>query len=152
MGTEFRMKTCKHCKKRRRLSNFPKNSHSSDGLYSMCRPCNRKRSRRYYRKAKRYRDPWWTPNPRNRLGLSGREYRLRRVFGISLEEYEKLAVAQGNACAICRNPPKSRKNLDVDHDHKTGKVRGLLCNLCNMGLGSFRDDRNLLHSAIAYLG
>ena len=53
--------------------------------------------------------------------------------GIPLAEYDALLAAQGGGCAICGNPPKTRR-LHVDHDHKTGKVRGLLCHRCNRRL------------------
>ena len=64
---------------------------------------------------------------------------------------------QGGVCAICKKPEKSKWNteqpmlLAVDHDHETGRVRGLLCNNCNTGLGKFMDDPDLLSSAIEYL-
>jgi hypothetical protein len=58
-------------------------------------------------------------------------YRSRT--GLSVEEYDAMLKAQGGGCAICGNPPKTRR-LDVDHDHKTGKVRGLLCHRCNRAL------------------
>jgi hypothetical protein len=56
-----------------------------------------------------------------------------KQLGVSDADYEALLAAQGGGCAICGNPPKTRR-LDVDHDHKTGKVRGLLCHRCNRAL------------------
>lgn len=61
-------------------------------------------------------------------------YMLQRKFGISKEEYDRMFVNQNGRCAICRRPPKKFR-LSVDHDHKTGKVRGLLCAPCNKVLG-----------------
>ena len=59
---------------------------------------------------------------------------------------------QNGVCAICNKEEKSKnKNLFVDHDHQTGKVRSLLCNNCNSGLGQFNDNLNLLESAVLYL-
>src|SRR5437867_13162633 len=60
----------------------------------------------------------------------------RAELGLSLAEYDALLAAQGGGCAICDRPPKTRR-LDVDHDHRTGKVRGLLCHRCNRGLPSW---------------
>ena len=57
----------------------------------------------------------------------------RRELGVTVEDYDRLLAAQGGGCAICGNPPKTRR-LDVDHDHRTGKVRGLLCHRCNRAL------------------
>lgn len=81
-----------------------------------------------------------------------RERALRHKFGITLAEYEALAAAQGGVCAICHSPPQGhRRHLDVDHDHTTSEVRGLLCSPCNRAIGYLRDDPDLLRAAAAYL-
>jgi Recombination endonuclease VII. len=78
--------------------------------------------------------------------------RLKKVYNLTFKEYTNMLVTQDFCCAICKtritNIPKP---LFVDHDHKTGKVRGLLCCSCNSGLGLFKDSRYMLHSAIRYL-
>jgi hypothetical protein len=73
----------------------------------------------------------------------------RAELGLSLAEYDALLAAQGGGCAICGNPPKTRR-LDVDHDHKSGKVRGLLCHRCNRALPSWVTVRWLL-AVVNYL-
>ena len=84
--------------------------------------------------------------------------RLRRVFGISLEDYNWMLEVQGGVCAICKRPetvPHKKgkpKKLTVDHDHKTGRVRGLLCQKCNSILGYAEDQPLILLSAVEYLG
>lgn len=81
-----------------------------------------------------------------------RDHGLRFKFGITLADYEAMSEAQGGVCAICKKPPqKHRRHLDVDHDHKTGRVRGLLCSPCNRAIGYFRDDPELMRAAAAYL-
>jgi hypothetical protein len=88
-----------------------------------------------------------------------REQHYQRTFGISLEEYTRLLQAQEGKCAICgsTSPGPQRKSaskppsFSVDHDHKTGAVRGLLCEKCNRGLGQFEDDPARLIAALAYL-
>ena len=76
----------------------------------------------------------------------------RRIARISKAEYEALLQAQDNACAIClRSVKEINRTLDVDHDHATNKVRGLLCSKCNLGLGYFKDNINNLDSAKSYL-
>jgi len=75
---------------------------------------------------------------------------LMRVFGITLDQYENLAAAQDNRCAIC-GKPETGKRLSVDHDHQTGRVRGLLCGLCNTAIGKLNDDPALLEKAVTYL-
>lgn len=80
-----------------------------------------------------------------------REYMLRRFYGITLHDYNCLLVFQNHTCAICDKPEPGRRCLAVDHDHKTGAVRGLLCTRCNQALGFFRDDRHILNRAVEYL-
>lgn len=85
-----------------------------------------------------------------------RSYSLKRRFGITLDDYNKMLEAQGGVCAICRLPEvvmeRGRvRNLHVDHDHDTNAIRGLLCDACNRGLGHFRDSISNLRAAIAYL-
>lgn len=73
--------------------------------------------------------------------------------GITLLQYEAMQEAQAGKCAICGNgEPHSRKSrLNIDHDHETGKVRGLLCSKCNSAIGLLSDDVEVLASAIRYL-
>lgn len=90
------------------------------------------------------------PSKRDRA----RHNSLRRYYGISLEYYNQILDAQGGVCLICGDPPRQRGrkfHLEVDHDHVTGQVRGLLCNKCNTALGGMRDDVKLLRKAIFYL-
>ena len=65
-------------------------------------------------------------------------------------DYNLLAEVQGNKCAICGTAPTNKK-LDLDHCHETKKIRGLLCNNCNRGLGHFKDNPELLRKAIDYI-
>lgn len=83
-----------------------------------------------------------------------RDANLRINYGLSPEDRRLMNEAQGRRCALCGRPPSGKgKNsiLQVDHDHRTGKVRALLCNHCNSGLGYFRDDEAMLLRAIEYL-
>lgn len=75
-------------------------------------------------------------------------------FGLSLEDFDKIYKSQNGCCKICKIPEAdltSPSKLCVDHDHKTGKVRGLLCPICNHGLGNFRDNIEIIKEAIKYL-
>jgi len=63
-----------------------------------------------------------------------------------------MSESQGGICAICKKPPQQNKRLAVDHCHTTGDIRGLLCDLCNRGLGFFQDDIERIAIAIVYLG
>jgi hypothetical protein len=80
-----------------------------------------------------------------------RDNSRRKLYGIGTEDYAQMLAEQWNACAICRAPYTTEKRLVIDHDHETGKVRGLLCSACNKGLGNFRDSREHLQAAISYL-
>ena len=71
------------------------------------------------------------------------------LYGLTLEDYDTMLAEQNNSCAICNKTVGG--NLFVDHDHKTGEVRGLLCNGCNSGLGMLKDNLDLLRSAVLYL-
>lgn len=76
------------------------------------------------------------------------------AYGITVEQYDEMLVAQGGVCAICKTLPEAdgRTPLQVDHDHSTGRIRGLLCSPCNTAIGSLRDDPQLLAAAMEYLG
>jgi hypothetical protein len=73
------------------------------------------------------------------------------MYDMSLDEFETLVTKQNGVCAICRRVNKSGKRLSVDHNHSTGKVRGLLCVTCNFALGYMLDNPALLRSAADYL-
>jgi hypothetical protein len=73
--------------------------------------------------------------------------RVTKLYGLSSDAFSELKIRQGNKCAICSNTAP----LVVDHNHKTGRVRALLCQLCNRGLGHFRDSPELLGNAAGYL-
>jgi hypothetical protein len=88
-----------------------------------------------------------------RDGESVRDYRLRKEFGITAGEYDTILELQDGRCAICRSEFADGRGhrLHVDHCHDTGRVRGILCGNCNLGLGKFQDDPVLLGRAINYL-
>ncbi len=109
---------------------------SKDGRRPECKACRKVSSRAEYLQ---------NPKP----GKWSKNAYLKRKYGISLDEYEELLRTQQGVCAICR--AKENRSLAVDHDHKTGRVRGLLCTNCNQGLGKFRDDVDLLYASVLYL-
>lgn len=89
---------------------------------------------------------WRDSNPDKARNAS-----LKYTYGISIEEYNQLFVNQNGVCAICKEKPLNSKNLCVDHDHNTHKIRGLLCRACNSGLGHFKENKQNLLNAIKYL-
>lgn len=98
----------------------------------------------YYRRKARQ---WRIDNPERRAEQKRRNQ--VRAYGITPEQYTAMAEAQSGRCAICSIKPN--RELDIDHCHKTGKVRGLLCSNCNKAIGSFKDNTDILMSAIRYL-
>jgi hypothetical protein len=89
---------------------------------------------------------------RYRCGAQGgREKHLRREYGISQASYDDLLRSQGGVCAICHQPESRPQPLSVDHDHATGRVRGLLCDNCNIAIGKMGDEPNRLRAAATYL-
>lgn len=83
-----------------------------------------------------------------------RNYHLRRLYGISLTDYDQMVAERNGKCDICGRVPEGKRNqacLHVDHDHRTGRVRGLLCSHCNRGLGFLGDSPETLSRAAAYL-
>lgn len=81
-----------------------------------------------------------------------RALNLKAKYGLTIEQYNAMLLAQNFRCEICGDPSDlATKRLVVDHDHKTDKIRSLLCDKCNLGLGSFLDEPRRLKKAIAYL-
>lgn len=146
-------KPCIGCKKRKPLEDFPVDRHYKDGRTNRCRLC-RNAARRDYREANAEREK---ANGRDRYGRTKeqiRSYNRKRAYGVSQEEFDRMAEAQNGVCLICGNPPsgKGKSNiLHVDHCHDTGRIRGLLCTNCNCGIGFFKDDPELVKKALFYL-
>lgn len=101
-----------------------------------------------------YTRSWAGRNPEQaaKHNKDSRWRRLEKKFGITREQYERMLAAQSGVCAICLGGPRGRKQyLSVDHNHKTGEVRGLLCDTCNRALGLIGDDPDKLARAIEHL-
>lgn len=116
--------------------------------YAKCKPCNALASREFRKK---------NPDKQKQYDKTRRESKKRfwitSRYGLTPEEFDAMKASQNNVCAICgtnRDLGRGRE-LHVDHNHETGKVRGLLCNFCNRGLGLFRDNIELLDKAKEYL-
>jgi hypothetical protein len=90
--------------------------------------------------------------PRNR-NKTYEEQRISRIrmYGISVEDYERMLEEQDGGCHICGKKPEGKRALDIDHDHTTGKVRGLLCSNHNRALGLLNDDIKLMLRSVEYL-
>lgn len=160
-------KNCSRCFESKPLADFYRNQKGREGLFAYCKACAKSASRK-----------WALLNPEmikamavrsNKKHLHKRraearlryhankhikaDYKRRRNierYGITELEFKKMMMAQGGVCAICNGKPK-RFRLSIDHCHKSGVVRGLLCSPCNMAIGLFSDSPNRLLAALAYL-
>lgn len=135
--TSSGVKLCRHCGEWKSISDYHKNKQTKDGKSSYCKPCASERAAK-----------WKSDN-----SDKAKDTDLQRKYGISLADQLWLYSEQNGCCAICGVEEGSapRGTLFVDHDHVTGKVRGLLCHHCNSGLGHFMDNVNFLFEAQKYL-
>ncbi|MDQ1374746.1 MAG: hypothetical protein QOJ09_2084 [Actinomycetota bacterium] len=161
------MKRCTKCGVEQALDQFYRAKGTRDGLRGDCRTCFQKRAAALYRAspeaAKERTRRWQRENPERyaanqrkhkesgRKKLADRRSHLKRKYGMTLGDYDRLLEQQGGGCAICGRPPREDMSLHVDHDHETGRVRGLLCFPCNNTLGDFEDDPTRLYAAADYL-
>ena len=131
------IRTCSDCGQDKPHTEFDKKVVKNGRIYraSFCRPCRNVRRRSNY-------DPDHNTNSM-----------MQKNYGITLADYDRMVEKQDGKCAICEStePRSNGARFAIDHDHKTGKVRGLLCGLCNTAIGKFKDDVALLQSAIEYL-
>ena len=105
-----------------------------------------------YRQTDKYKEYRRKYKNSEKYKLQRRDSLLRKNFGVTLEQYNQMLNSQNGVCAICnQHTEKEVRMLAVDHCHKTGKVRGLLCRFCNQALGQFNDDTQRLSNAINYL-
>jgi len=129
-------KICNKCETNKPIEEFVRSKQTKDGYKGYCKKCHANDRRN------------WNRQYPEKL----REQRLKRQYGIDQGDYESLLVAQGGKCAVCGiNDSGQKGSWSIDHCHKTGIVRGLLCNNCNNGLGRFKDNPDLMQKAIKYL-
>lgn len=92
------------------------------------------------------------PSPAALRRRIARDRQLRSVYGITIDQWDEMFTQQGNRCATCRTPSTTHKNgFVVDHCHRTNKVRGILCQPCNVALGNVRDNPDTLRALASYL-
>lgn len=140
----MKTKRCPECKCIKPAEEFYSNKAKRDKLSSYCRICSGKEARLRRHKNKEH------------ARALVRKSMLKMQYGITPEQYDQMLVGQKDCCAICERKETrivwgKIARLSVHHDHKTGKVCGLLCYRCNHALGLFRDDANLIEKAIAFV-
>lgn len=135
------LKRCCVCEQYLPRNNFYLSKHKKDGLTYRCISCDKiySRNRRESRTVEDREDK--------------RAYEVNWRYGLSKEDYAFMLKEQDHKCKICGKDEldSARQRLNVDHCHTTGRIRGLLCHTCNVGLGMFKEDPDLLAVAINYL-
>jgi Recombination endonuclease VII len=154
------MKTCTKCGVEKELTDFYR-QHSKSGYRAACKECvlahgrekDKAGSDELKAKSAKQRHSWNDPEKWSIRQKIARKSHLKRNYGMSLEEFQHRLDEQNSCCAICgiHIQDATHKQLVVDHCHTTGKVRGLLCDLCNTALGKFKDNKEVLKQAIKYL-
>ena len=131
--------TCRESKPLTAFGRSRKNKSRGDGRQYKCQNC-----------ATQYKRDLIAGDPDRHRKLH-RWAKLKQSYGVTPDKYEEMYRAQGGKCAICASTCDRHKHLSVDHCHTTGKVRGLLCQKCNVALGQLQDDPQLLRAAADYL-
>jgi len=150
------MKVCISCRESKSFSMFASSNKAADGLQGYCKPCADKAAKESYERNKEKKVAaalnWAESNPEKRAIIHFRA-RLKRYYGKTYEWYVETLKQQGGKCAICgsSSPGGKRRFFSVDHCHKTGRIRSLLCNSCNAGIGYLKEDSSIMKNAIAYV-
>ena len=127
---------------------FGVNSRAKDKLQYWCKKCKNTYSGRYNKT-----DAGIRTKRKSRLKRTKeaeKKWGLKCKYGITLEQHEQMYAKQNGCCAICGILVKYSE-IQTDHNHETGKIRGLLCRCCNTGIGFLKDDTRIMENAISYL-
>ena len=151
----MKSKVCTKCNKTKSLKNFYKNKTRKDGLNIWCKTCKGASAKEWYKQNKKSVS---IRNKRNYLAAYKmyperyRGARLKRIYGMTIKDYNNMYIEQNGCCAICgRHQKEFKRRFAIDHCHSTNKNRGLLCVHCNTAIGNFNDDIDVMASAISYL-
>ena len=142
-----KIKICTKCKKEKLVSEFYKSKDHKGGFYTACKECAKQYQLNHKEKLKKQCKDWYKKN-KNKV----RNNALLRNYGITLDNYNDMFMNQRGCCAICgKHQAESTLSLSVDHSHKSGEIRGLLCGKCNHALGNVNEDTDILLSMVDYL-
>lgn len=140
MYAELERKTCAVCSKTKPLSDFYRDRRRSFGRARECKICKEVETRK--RRAERP----------ELFKLKRKRAFLKEKFDMTIEQWQQMFESQNGRCGICRRAQTEyKRSFAVDHDHASGKIRALLCDKCNTGLGQFRDSIKILEAATEYL-
>lgn len=142
---------CTKCGLRKRHAKFYKAKKGKDGLRAMCKKCCNKASTAWQtenRQSANANMRRFRQNNPEKARLIRKRAMVRKVYGITLEEYNEITAA--SCCEICGTKIRPNRKC-LDHDHVTGKIRGLLCNGCNTGIGFFKENPEVMEAAADYI-
>lgn len=140
---------CGSCKEWKPVEDFPKNKSDPLGIYNYCRICANERARNNHKKIRAKGKEGWDKHRK-----TYRSSYYKRIYGITLEEFETKLENQDFKCAICRvelDIDKDSRKAHLDHCHESGKIRDILCVCCNKGIGYLKEDTEILENAIKYI-
>lgn len=161
------MRTCTQCHESKPVERFAKSKNGRGGLHTWCKSCKAASARAWHSAHREHRRDYdqaryrangdtvremarrWHRENRERSLENKRKWKLG-LHRLTDADKARMHEAQGGACAICRKPLEVH-SMKVDHNHQTGKIRGLLCHHCNVGAGHFFDSASLLRAAADYL-
>lgn len=148
-------KICTKCKVTKPLGEFYNATHHKDGKTSQCKQCTDRKNKEW---ESRNKDK--VREYRKQADFRRRDYRagehLFRTYGLTKSEYTNLLTKQQGLCAICKREESgvlrgSKRRMGVDHNHKTGRIRGLLCDDCNTGIARLQESPEILRIAARYV-
>ncbi len=143
-------KTCFGCEQTKDITEFYKHKAMADGHLNKCKPCKVKDSNSWI-SLNMEQHIKGTEKSRKKRFQYLRVYNRKKKYNLTDAQHQKMLLEQNNLCAICLLIPETlTKPLYVDHDHKTGKVRGLLCQKCNTAFGMFLESEEIMQNAISY--
>lgn len=141
-------KQCTQCGSIKPITEFYKNSCTSDGYRAYCKECSKKINKRWRTKDAENARKRWREASKKHYSKPNVDFRKKlSKYGLKEKDFRALEDKHQGLCGICGE----EKTLVIDHCHETKKVRGLLCDFCNKGLGLFKDNRKNLEQAIKYL-
>ena len=137
-------KVCSRCSLELSTTEFHKSSKTRDGRHRWCKKCANAWRREYYARDEVYRRKVRAKNRhcyfKNKVGHNrrARASEIKRTYGITFDDYQRIFQEQGERCGLCqRTEPMGRGDWHIDHCHKSGRIRGVLCHHCNMRLGVY---------------
>lgn len=137
------MRLCTKCNQTKPPSEFYERKAKPGSYYSWCKACREANRKARYEAQRELARGW---------GRKSSYKRQLTKYGLTLDTYDEMLRAQGDSCAICgRTPGENGRRLAVGHNHRTGGVRGLLCNRCNRLVGQLENNSELCRQAMLYL-